>query len=37
MIRDVIPVLAFHPPDIFAVAAVLGVWIVLRRVRRWRR
>ncbi|MDQ3454535.1 MAG: hypothetical protein M3513_03485, partial [Actinomycetota bacterium] len=33
----VIPVLAFHPSDILAVAAVLGVWIILRRLRRGRR
>ncbi len=37
VIPGVVPVLAFHPSDILAVAAVLGVWIILRRLRRGRR
>jgi hypothetical protein len=37
VILAVVPVLAFHPSDILAGAAVLGVWIILRRLRRGRR
>ena len=32
-----IPALGFHPPDLLAAAAVLLVWVGLRRLRRGRR
>jgi hypothetical protein len=32
-----LPVLAFHASDLLAVAAILAVWVVLRRLRRGRR